>query len=207
VFGNRREKLSLGVEYRSWNFEDIVEINALRGTVELNFPEIVFSLTPQFRNITYTLKNASGSRETEAHIDSTGYNTNLTLYLPGNVWMSGAYASHIYNDEIFIFNQSRSFFDVVQRVNLSPAIMNNTYGLEKNRTSVGLGIDFATAGMSVSWSESISAVDEETTVTIDAGIYWSMDKHWRIKLSGGAQTNSINDDQISFGIMSLKYRF
>lgn len=213
IFSDARDKLGLGVEYRSWKFEESVEINALRGTIEVNYPAVIFSFTPMFRNIAFkdTVRTLSGPREVEAHIDSSGYNANLTFYMPENVWLSGAYASHIYNDEIFFLSQSRSFFDLIQTqtslMHLSPAVLNNTYGLEKNRKSVNLGLDFESTGISVGWSESVSAVDAEKTMTTDGTIYWNLDKHWRLGLNGGVQTNSINSDQISFGNLSLKYRF
>lgn len=212
-FSDPRDKLGLGVEYRSWKFEESVEINALRGTIEVNYPAVVFSVTPQFRNIAFndTLQTIAGPREVEVHIDSTGYNANLTIYMPGDVWLSGSYASHIYNDEIFLLGQSRSFFDIVQQetslVRLSPGVLNNTYGLEKNRTGFNFGLDFATTGLLIGWSESLSAVDGETTTTTDGGIYWYPEKHWRLGLNGGVQDNSSNSDQISFGSISLKYRF
>ncbi len=209
-FSDSRGKLGLGLEYRSWKFEEFVEINALRGTVELNYPAVSLSFTPQFRNIAFndTLDTGVGPRDIEVRIDSTGYNANLTVYLPGDVWVSGLYASHIYNDEIGL---GRSFFDFIQtdasQIRLSPGVLNQTYGLEKNRTGFNAGMDFATIGLSVRWSESLSAVDKEKTTTTDGSIYWYLDKHWRLGLNGGIQGNSINSDQISFGSISLKYRF
>lgn len=213
VFSDGREKLGLGVEYRTWKFEDIVEINALRGTIELNFPDVVFSLTPQFRNIAFkdTLTVAGVPREVEVHIDSTGFNSSITIFMPADIWLAGAYASHKYNDEIFFAGARRSFFEIVQQeetlIRLSPGVLNNTYGLEKTRTSASIGMDFDVTGISVGYSESVSAVDEEKTTTTDGSIYWRPDKHWRISLSGGVQGNSINSDQSSFGNVSLRYRF
>jgi hypothetical protein len=213
VFSSAKDKLGLGVEYRSWTFEDIVEINALRGTVELNFPDIYFSLTPQFRNIEYhdTLVTAGGPRELDIHIDSYGYNMNLVVYMPADFWISGAYASHSYNDEIFALGARRSFFEIAANeeslLRLSPAILNSTYGLEKTRTGASIGLDFKEAGISLGWSESVSAIDEEKTTTTDGSIYWYMDRHWRLKVSGGSQTNSVNNNQITFATLSIKYRF
>jgi len=210
LFSDARDKLGLGVEYRSWKFEKFVEINALRGTIELNYPAVSLSFTPQFRNIAYndTLDTGMGPRDIEVRIDSAGYNASLTVYLPGDVWVSGLYASHIYNDEIGL---GRSFFDIIRRdafqARLAPSVLNQTYGLEKNRTGINAGIDFSVIGLSVSWSESLSAIDKETTTTTDGTIYWYLDKHWRLGFNGGIQGNSINSDQISFGNISLKYRF
>jgi len=202
--------LGLGVEYRSWKFEEFVEINSLEGTIGLNYPAVSFSFTPQFRNIAFndTLVIGASSREIDVRIDSTGYNASLTVYLPADAWVSGLYASHIYNDEIGL---GRSFFDIIRRdafqARLTPAVLNQTYGLEKNRTGFIAGVDFAVIGLSVRWSESLSAIDKETTTTTDGTIYWYMDKHWRLGFNGGIQDNSINSDQISFGNISLKYRF
>ncbi len=209
-FSDPRDKLGLGVEYRSWKFEELVEINALRGTIELNYPAVSLSFTPQFRNIAFngSLDTMTGPREIKVRIDSVGYNANLTVFLPADVWISGLYASHIYNDEIGL---GRSFFDLVRReatqIRLSPGILNQTYGLEKNRTGFIAGINFAIIGLFVRWSESVSAVDREKTTTVDGNIYWYMDKHWRLGFNGGIQSDSISSDQISFGSMSLEYRF
>jgi len=210
LFSDARDKLGLGVEYRSWKFEEIVEINALRGTIELNYPDVSLSFTPQFRNIAFngTLNTMTGPREIEIRIDSIGYNANLTVFLPADTWVSGLYASHIYNDEIGL---GRSFFDLVRQeasqIRLSPGILNQTYGLEKNRTGLIAGIDFAIIGLFVRWSESVSAVDREKTTTTDGNVYWYLDKHWRLGFNGGIQSDSINSDQISFGNISIKYRF
>jgi len=209
-FSDARDKLGLGVEYRSWKFEEIVEINALRGTIELNYPDVSLSFTPQFRNIAFngTLDTMTGPRDIKVRIDSTGYNANLTVFLPGDAWISGLYASHIYNDEIGL---GRSFFDLVRQeasqIRLSPGILNQTYGLEKNRIGLIAGIDFAVIGLFVRWSESLSAVDREKTTTTDGNIYWYLDKHWRLGFNGGIQSDSIDSDQISFGNISLKYQF
>lgn len=209
-FSDARDKLGLGVEYRSWKFEELVEINALRGTIELNYPDVSLSFTPQFRNIAFngTLDTMTGPRDIKVRIDSTGYNANLTVFLPEDVWISGSYASHIYNDEIGL---GRSFFDLVRQeasqIRLSPGILNQTYGLEKNRIGFIAGIDFAIVGLFIRWSESLSAVDREKTATTDANIYWYLDKHWRLGFNGGVQSDSIDSDQISFGNISLKYRF
>lgn len=213
IFNDGRDTLGLGVEYRSWNFENIVEINSLRGTIELNFPDVVFSLTPQFRNISYTdtVTFLNNSRELDIHIDSSGYNTSLIIYMPADIWVSGAYAAHQYNDEIFAFNSRRSFFEIAAQQNsivrLSPVVLDNTYGLEKNRSSADIGVDFKQTGISIGWSESVSAVDEESSTTTNGKIYWRMDKHWQISLSGGVQSNSINSDKTSYGVLSARYRF
>jgi len=213
IYSDAREKLGLGVEYQSWKFEDIITINTLQGTIALNYPAVIFSLTPVYRNIAIsgTFRTVFGPREFDVHIDSYGYRSGLIINLPAGTWLSGTYASHSYDDEIFFVGTSYSFFDLIERENfllrLSPGVQENTYGLEKLRYGGSAGIDLDNTGVSIGWSESTSAVDGEKTATTSASLYWLPEKNWMLRLSGGVQDNTSNSDTVSFGTISLKYSF